>query len=124
MLNKISYIEQLSNGNYRVLSEKGKNLGTYKTRNEAKKRLKQIEMFKHMKQRKRKKALTDMNELIKEASISYSSVMRELNKNEPEKITKFMEVFKKSFDLAKEKEIENPEALALMEALYAIESED
>ncbi len=34
---------------FRVLSEKGRNMGTYKTREEAKKRLAQIEFFKHLK---------------------------------------------------------------------------
>lgn len=34
---------------YQVQSEKGKNLGTYDTKSEAEKRLKQVEMFKHMK---------------------------------------------------------------------------
>ena len=38
---------------YRVLSEKTqRNMGTYKTKPEAKKRLQQIEAFKHMKKRK------------------------------------------------------------------------
>jgi hypothetical protein len=41
-------------GGYRVLSEKKKrNMGTYKTKAGAEKRLKQIEMFKHMKGGKR-----------------------------------------------------------------------
>jgi len=36
------------NGGYKVLSEKGKNLGgPYRTIEEAKKRLKQVEYFKH-----------------------------------------------------------------------------
>ena len=34
---------------YRVVSESGKNMGTYKTLAEAKKRLRQIEYFKHLK---------------------------------------------------------------------------
>ena len=34
---------------YQVQSEKGKNLGTYDTKEKAEKRLKQVEMFKHMK---------------------------------------------------------------------------
>jgi hypothetical protein len=34
---------------YRVLSEKGRNMGTYKTEGGAKKRLQQIEYFKHKK---------------------------------------------------------------------------
>ena len=33
---------------YQVQSEKGKNLGTYDTKEQAEKRLKQVEMFKHM----------------------------------------------------------------------------
>jgi hypothetical protein len=37
-------------GGYKVLSEKGKNLGgPYKTKTEAEKRLKQVEFFKHRK---------------------------------------------------------------------------
>jgi hypothetical protein len=37
-------------GGYRVLSEKGKNLGgPYRTKTEAEKRLKQVEFFKHKK---------------------------------------------------------------------------
>lgn len=34
---------------YQVQSEKGRNLGTYDTKEQAEKRLKQVEMFKHMK---------------------------------------------------------------------------
>ena len=34
---------------YQVQSEKGKNLGTYDTKEKAEERLKQVEMFKHMK---------------------------------------------------------------------------
>jgi len=33
---------------FRVLSEKGRNMGTYRTYEEAKKRLMQIEYFKHL----------------------------------------------------------------------------
>ena len=39
-------------GGYKVVSEKGKNLGgPYATRAEAEKRLAQVEMFKHMKKK-------------------------------------------------------------------------
>jgi hypothetical protein len=34
---------------YKVVAESGRNMGTYPTKVEAKKRLHQIEMFKHMK---------------------------------------------------------------------------
>ncbi len=33
---------------YRVVSEKGRNMGTYPTKEQAEVRLRQIEMFKHM----------------------------------------------------------------------------
>lgn len=33
---------------YRVVAESGRNMGTYRTEEQAKKRLKQIEIFKHM----------------------------------------------------------------------------
>ncbi len=39
-------IVKISKG-YQVRSEKGRNMGTYKTKEEAKKRLRQIEYFKH-----------------------------------------------------------------------------
>jgi hypothetical protein len=34
-------------GGYRVMAESGRNMGTYKTLEEAKRRLRQIEFFKH-----------------------------------------------------------------------------
>jgi hypothetical protein len=43
---KQSYIKKINPSKYRVLSESGKNMGTYKTLSEAKKRLSQIEFFK------------------------------------------------------------------------------
>ena len=39
-------------GGYRVLSESGRNMGTYQTKAEAEKRLRQIEMFKHLKKKR------------------------------------------------------------------------
>jgi hypothetical protein len=57
-IHKIAYIGQLSDGRWRVYSEKGKNLGTSKTKGKkgkgwAKKRLQQVEMFKHMDKKKK-----------------------------------------------------------------------
>jgi len=37
---------------YRVLAESGRNMGTFKTLVEAKKRLQQIEFFKHLRAKK------------------------------------------------------------------------
>jgi len=49
LLEKILHVK----GGYKVVSEKGKNLGgPYKSQNEAKKRLKQVEYFKHIKEDK------------------------------------------------------------------------
>ncbi len=43
-------IRKTSSG-YQVLSEKGRNMGKYKTLKDAKKRLRQIEYFKHVKKK-------------------------------------------------------------------------
>jgi hypothetical protein len=44
---KEARIRKLPNGQYRVLSEKGKNLGTYDSFIGARNRLRQVEYFKH-----------------------------------------------------------------------------
>ena len=41
-------------GGWRVVAESGRNMGTYKTKREAKERLRQIEFFKHLKKRKKR----------------------------------------------------------------------
>ena len=46
----IPVIRKVKEG-YRVVSESGRNMGTYATKEEAQRRLKQIEFFKHMKRR-------------------------------------------------------------------------
>ncbi len=46
----IRVIRKVKEG-YRVLSESGRNMGTYATKEEAKKRLRQIEFFKHKKKK-------------------------------------------------------------------------
>lgn len=50
---------------YQVQSEKGKNLGTYNTKSEAEKRLKQVEMFKHMKSKEL--TMEDVNKMYEDA---------------------------------------------------------
>ena len=45
---KKAKIRKLPNGKYRVLSEKGKNMGTYDSREGAKKRLRAVEYFKQL----------------------------------------------------------------------------
>src|SRR6185436_16110052 len=78
---KESRIVKLPNDKYRVLSEKGKNLGTSNSKAEAKTRLKQIEYFKH---KDDNKAEDSKNlDLTKTDEFSYSTIMRCLR---PEKI--------------------------------------
>ena len=50
---------------YQVQSEKGKNLGTYDTKEQAEKRLKQVEMFKHMKSKEL--TMEDVNKMYENA---------------------------------------------------------
>ena len=49
-------IVKLPNGQYRVESKSGRNLGTYDSKEKAEERLQMVEMFKHMR-RKRKIAM-------------------------------------------------------------------
>lgn len=114
---KYSYIRKLPNNKWRVFSEKGKNLGTYDTRDEAVTRLRQIEFFKH------KKALPSLCILFskeakeKEPAVTYSSMMRKLRKD-PEQRLAFQKAFKEMFDDAFLENEEDAEKVALV---YAIE---
>lgn len=58
---KSARIKKMPSGKYRVVSEKGKNLGESKSWQGAEERRKEVEMFKHMdkkkKRRRRKRAM-------------------------------------------------------------------
>ena len=117
MIYKTAYIKKLPNGKYRVYSQKGKNLGTCDSLSEAEERLRQVEYFKH------KKDSSLENELIKNAEdieLSYSAIMRDLNKNNKDDIEKFRLVFKKTFDEANIEGLEEPERIALIAAMKGI----
>lgn len=110
-ISKTAFIRKIKN-KYRVVSRKGKNLGTYNTRAEAVKRLRQIEFFKH------KKA-------SKQEDKSYSSIMRDLVKDkDQEKIDLFQKTFKKEFDQAYIDGDEEPENIALKTAIKVINASD
>lgn len=94
---KIAVIVKLPNGKWRVKSHKGKNLGTYDTKDEAKKRLRQVEFFKH------KKA---------EVTSTYTEIARDLNGTH-EELKKFQSIFKDHFDQAYINGEEYPEDTAL-----------
>lgn len=85
---KEAYIRKLPNGKYRVLSEKGKNLGTFDSHDKAAKHLGEVEYFKHK----------DDNKAYEQET--YSSILRRLNKEGNEEITScFLTAFKEAFDL-------------------------
>jgi hypothetical protein len=89
---KLAYIRKLPNGKYRVFSEKGKNMGTYTSMSAAKKRLRQIEFFKHKKADK----VIDLTNID---GNGYSAIVRELNKlGDTKAMQDFLSLYKKSFD--------------------------
>jgi hypothetical protein len=109
-MNKISIIKKLPNGKWRVVSRKGKNLGTFDTKDEAAQRLKQVEFFKH----KKAAAPVDLSQL---EDLTYSSIMRELNKQNKDLVLPFMQIFKKIFDKLVCKGESNPGEKALFPTL-------
>lgn len=121
-MEKLARIGRLSDGKYRVYSRTGKNLGTYNSHYEAKKRLIDVEMFKHMKNRKA--VFFELNNIIKESTeitTTYSAVMRKLRKKHPEKVLDFMKAFHRAFNQAINEKLDDSESVALLEALQMIE---
>lgn len=107
---KFSYIRKMPKGYWGVYSRKGKLLGKYKSEEQAKKRLKQIDFFKHQ-----KKASLDIE-------TGYSGIIRELNKKYPEEIVrKFRKIYKEIFDNAIINEDKSPEETALNNSLQFID---
>lgn len=112
LLIKTSFIRHLPNGKWRVVSRKGKNLGTFDTREEAVKHLQQVEFFKH------KKASNNIIDLTNIDSLSYSAVMRELRKEcDPEIVKEFLAIYKCCFDSLINYNMDNAPELALISAL-------
>lgn len=114
---KLAKIRKMPNGSYRVLSQTGKNLGTYKSRQGAEKRLKQVEFFKHFDHSKADDSvaiidLTDADEF------TYSAIMRKLRqKASPEQVKQFLTLFKREFDKAVKGKIHKPEKIALQNTM-------
>lgn len=109
---KVARIKKLPNGKYRVVSEKGKNLGESNSLKGAKKRLQQVEFFKH-------KDLNHIEEkqeidLSKLEANSYSAIVRELNKNATkEQVIEFLSLYKHNFDKSFKAKLQKPETIAL-----------
>lgn len=115
-LEKEARIRKLPNGKYRVLSEKGKNLGTSDTRAGAEKRLKQVEFFKHrdMGHAEDHKIINLMNA----TDFSFSAIMREMKKEATDEQSKlFLSFYKKEFDKAYKNKLQKPEKIALQNSL-------
>jgi hypothetical protein len=112
---KQAKIRKLPGGKFRVLSEQGKNLGTFDSEKEAKKRLKQIEYFKYLDSKDKndaqdKQKVIDLSKLEEK---SLSALMRELNKSATkEQVHNFLEMYKKHFDEAIKNKLSNPDSIA------------
>jgi hypothetical protein len=113
---KIARIRKLPDGKYRVLSEKGKNLGTSDTKGAAEERLRQVEYFKHRDENK----VDDVDEIdLRDADdFSYSAIMRKMRENaSKEQVLEFLKLFKTQFDKAVKNKLQKPEKVALQNAL-------
>ena len=114
---KTARIRRLPSGKWRVLSQKGKSLGTYDTKEEAVKRLRQVEYFKHHDKDDTKDKKIDLTDID---DFSYSAIMRKLNqKATASQIRDFLRLFKAHFDLAVKHEKQDPGKIALQNALIA-----
>lgn len=114
---KMAVVRKMPNGKYRILSQKGKTLGTYNSREEAEERLKQIEMFKHMD----KKAEKDIVDLTKIDDFSFSATMRKLRPQlSQEELFEFLKLYKQYYDLATKENLQKSETLALTKALIGL----
>jgi len=129
---KTAIIRKIDKNTWRVYSEKGKNLGTYHSLKEAKKRLKDVEFFK-----RKDKILKKNNDrasfyktiLAKEdykEKNTYSSFLRHINQHHPEKMENIMGKFKEIFDkaLLEGTPIDDLESTCLLELNASLEERD
>lgn len=116
---KTARIRHLSSGKWRVLSQEGKSLGTYDTKHEAVKRLRQVEYYKHHdKDDVKDKPVIDLTDIDE---FAYSAIMRKLRQNaKPEQATAFLKLFKSYFDQAVKADKHSPEKIALQHAIIAL----
>ncbi len=113
---KEARIRKLPGGRYRVLSQEGKNLGTYETKEKAVKRLRQVEYFKH--HDKDDADDSSVIDLRGADDFSFSAIMREMRqKASKEQVRVFLELFKKCFDKAVKDKLQKPEKVALQNSL-------
>ena len=114
----IARIKKMPGGKYRVVSQKGKNLGTCDSREEAEKRLKQVEFFKHRDKTKADDDSVEVIDLMGAVDFSYSAIMREMRqKASKEQFRLFIQLYKKYFDKAVKSKLQKPEKIALQDSL-------
>lgn len=58
--------------------------------------------------------------ILAQEELSYSAIMRDLNKNNKKDLEKFMIAFKEAFDEANIENLDNADKIALMTAMKAI----
>lgn len=98
-LTSFSYIKKINDGEWRVFSRDGKNLGTFNSKEKAKKRLKQIEFFKRTKKasQEKKEEIIDLSDIDE---LSYSAIAREIRKKYSNDIfMDFLNTYKSVFDI-------------------------
>jgi len=111
LLIKESFIRKQPNGKYRVLSEKGKNLGEYDSKGQAEKRLSQIEYFKHKDHHAAEDSKLDLTDAD---DWSYSAIVRKIReKGSKEQVDIFLKLYKKFFDKAIRAKLQKPDKIAL-----------
>jgi hypothetical protein len=117
-LSKFGRIRKLPNGKYRVLSEKGKNLGTSNSKQDAVERLKEVEYFKHKDDNSADDKKKEIIDLMGASDFSYSAIMREMRQEgSKEQVKLFLTLFKKEFDKAVKSKLQKPEKIALQNSL-------
>lgn len=117
---KIAIVRKLPNGKYRVLSRKGKNLGTFDSEKAAKKHLRQVEYFKHLDKSKAEdgQSVIDLSDADE---FAYSAIMRKLRQKASDtQIRDFLKLFKLEFDRAVKAKLKKPERVALQNSLVKL----
>ncbi len=114
---KIARIKKMPSGKYRVISEKGKNLGEYNSNAGAEKRLREVEYFKHKDSNNIEEKSKEID-LTKADDFSYSAIMRCLvSQCSKDQVLTFLKIFKLYFDKGVKANAQKPEKAALHNAL-------
>jgi len=111
---KLSFVRKIKN-KWHVLSHKGKSLGSYDTKEEAVKRLRQIEFFKNKDSNSADEKVIDLTDAD---DLSYSAIARKMRQNaSKEQFMEFLSLFKRQFDKAVKNNLQKPEKVALQNSL-------